>query len=134
VFWHPISAIPATSAANVYLCGYPAFKKILGNAFSDLNNFTRYISAGRGFIALAIVAFSGWNPIAAIAGSMIFGFFDALSLYLPVKIQLIYPRMNLTSTSYVFRTVPYIAVLITVSVAFRKGRMPRDLGKPYIKE
>jgi simple sugar transport system permease protein len=99
-----------------------------------IGQFTRYISAGRGFIALAIVAFSGWNPIAAIAGSMIFGFFDALSLYLPVKMQLIYPRMNLTSTSYVFRTVPYIAVLITVSLAFRKGRMPRDLGKPYIKE
>ncbi|RSN74663.1 MAG: ABC transporter permease [Thermoproteota archaeon] len=99
-----------------------------------IGQFTRYISAGRGFIALAIVAFSGWNPIIAIAGSMIFGFFDALSLYLPVKIQLIYPRMNLTSTSYVFRTVPYIAVLITVSVAFRKGRMPRDLGRPYIKE
>lgn len=99
-----------------------------------IGQFTRYISAGRGFIALAIVALSGWNPLFAVAGSMIFGFFDAVSLYLPVKMQLINPNLNLTSLSYVFRIIPYIAVLVTVSFLFRKGRMPRDLGRPYVKE
>ena len=99
-----------------------------------IGQFTRHISAGRGFIALAIVALSGWNPALAIAGSFIFGFFDAISLYLPVKIQLINPGLNLTSLSYIFRIIPYLGVLIIVSFFFRRGRAPRDLGRPYIKE
>lgn len=99
-----------------------------------IGQFTRHISAGRGFIALAIVALSGWNPLLAVAGSFIFGLFDAISLYLPIKMQLINPSFNLTSLSYVFRTIPYLAVLLTVSFFSRKGRAPRDLGKPYIKE
>ncbi|RDD53601.1 MAG: ABC transporter permease [Candidatus Korarchaeota archaeon NZ13-K] len=99
-----------------------------------IGQFTRYVSAGRGFIALAVVALSGWDPMLAIAGSLIFGFFDAISLYLPVKMQLMNPNLNLTSLSYIFRTVPYLAVLIAVSFLFRRGRAPRDLGRPYVKE
>ncbi|MCS7102394.1 MAG: ABC transporter permease [Candidatus Korarchaeum sp.] len=99
-----------------------------------IGQFTRHISAGRGFIALAIVALSGWNPLLAIAGSLTFGFFDAISLYLPVKMQLMNPNLNLTSLSYVFRTIPYVAVLLAVSFLFKRGRAPRELGRAYIKE
>ncbi|MEM0017908.1 MAG: ABC transporter permease [Candidatus Korarchaeum sp.] len=99
-----------------------------------IGQFTRYISAGRGFIALAIVALSGWNPLHAIAGSVIFGFFDAISLYLPVKMQLMNPGLNLTSLTYIFRTIPYLAVLLSVSFLFRRGRAPRELGRAYVRE
>lgn len=99
-----------------------------------IGQFTRHISAGRGFIALAIVVLSGWNPLLAIAGSLTFGLFDAISLYLPVKMQLMNPNLNLTSLSYVFRTIPYLAVLLAVSLFFRRGRAPRELGRAYIKE
>ncbi len=109
----------------------------LGGAFlvvGWIGQFTRDISAGRGFIALANVAFSNWNPLMAIAGGILFGFFDVLALYLPVKIQVLYPGVNLTAMSYLFRTIPYLGTLAVVSIVIKRVRMPRALGKPYIKE
>ena len=95
-----------------------------------LGTFTKTITGpGRGFIALANVAFSNWNPLLAILGSYVFGFFEALSVALSsgmLRIELSYP----------LKTIPYLgtlAVLVAVSL-MEKGRMPRALGKPYIKE
>src|SRR5690606_40845252 len=45
-----------------------------------LATITKNLSAGRGFIALATVVFSGLNPLLAIAGGLIFGFFNSLAL------------------------------------------------------
>ncbi len=109
----------------------------LGGAFlvvGWIGQYTRNISAGRGFIALANVAFSNWNPLIAIAGGVLFGFFDVLSIYLPVKIQMLYPGVNLTAVSYLFRTIPYLGTLLVVSLVLRRVKMPKALGKPYIKE
>lgn len=108
----------------------------LGGAYltaSWIGQFTRSISAGRGFIALANVAFSNWNPILAILGSFIFGFFEVLSLYIPTKLSSLY-NMVFASQSYLFNMIPYIATLITVAIISRRIRMPRALGQPYIKE
>ena len=109
----------------------------LGGAYLTvgwIGQFTRHISAGRGFIALANVAFSNWNPLMAIVGGMIFGFFDVLSIYLPIKIQLIYPEVKVTTLAYLFKTIPYIGTLAVVSLIIGRARVPRALGKPYIKE
>ena len=67
---------------------YGAMLAGLGGAYLSIDwvgQFTREIAAGRGFIALANVAFSGWNPLTAIAGAFIFGFFEALSIYLSIR-------------------------------------------------
>ncbi len=99
-----------------------------------IGQFTRYISAGRGFISLANVAFSNWNPLMAIIGGFIFGFFDVLSLYLPIKVQAMGLTTNITAATYLFRTIPYIGTLVVVTLIMKRVRMPRSLGKPYIKE
>ena len=98
-----------------------------------IGQFTKFISAGRGFIALANVAFSNWNPLMAIVGGFVFGFFDALSIYLPIKLQNIYNR-TFTAEANLFRTIPYVATLVIVAIIMKKIKMPRALGKPYIKE
>jgi len=108
----------------------------LGGAYltvSWIGQFTRSISAGRGFIALANVAFSNWNPLTAIVGALIFGFFDVLSLYIPIKLSLIY-GVIFSSQNYLFLTIPYVATIIVVAIISRRIRMPRSLGQPYIKE
>ncbi|MDH4010497.1 MAG: ABC transporter permease, partial [Desulfobacterales bacterium] len=46
-----------------------------------LGSVTKEISAGRGFIALATVVFSGLNPLLALLGGFIFGFFDNLAVW-----------------------------------------------------
>lgn len=108
----------------------------MGGAFlvvGWLGSFIKTISAGRGFIALAIVAFSNWNPLMAILGAFIFGFFDALSTYLPLKIQSI-TGQQFTAEANLFLTIPYIATLVIVAAIMKRVKMPRALGKPYIKE
>ncbi|MGC9148805.1 MAG: ABC transporter permease [Sulfolobales archaeon] len=108
----------------------------LGGAYltvSWIGQFTRSISAGRGFIALANVAFSNWNPLTAILGALIFGFFDVLSLYIPIKLSLLY-GVVLSSQNYLFLTIPYVATLIVVAFISKRIRMPRSLGQVYIKE
>ncbi len=98
-----------------------------------IGQFTKFISAGRGFIALANVAFSNWNPLMAIVGGVIFGFFDALSIYLPVKLQQIYNK-QFTAEANLFKIIPYLATLVIVAFIMKKIKTPRALGKPYIKE
>ncbi len=98
-----------------------------------IGQFTKFISAGRGFIALANVAFSNWNPLMAIVGGFIFGFFDALSIYLPIKLQNEFGGI-FTAEANLFRIIPYVATLVIVAIIMKKIKTPRALGKPYIKE
>jgi simple sugar transport system permease protein len=90
--------------------------------------FAKNMTAGRGFIALANVAFSGWNPLMALAGGYLFGFFEALARELNIAFQA-------TAASNLINTLPYLATLIVIMVvARRRARMPKALGKPYVKE
>lgn len=102
----------------------------LGGAYLSIDwvgQFTKEIAAGRGFIALANVAFSGWNPVVAIAGAYVFGVFDALAIHL--SIVSMQPAL-----AYLFKTIPYLGTLAVVVAFVRRARMPSSLGKPYIKE
>lgn len=92
-----------------------------------VGQFSRGITAGRGFIALANVVFSNWNPILSILGGFVFGFFDALAAYLDIMVQ------DITLT-YIFKIIPYVSTLTVVAVFIGKSRPPADLGKPYFKE
>ncbi|MEZ0289562.1 MAG: ABC transporter permease [Sulfolobales archaeon] len=108
----------------------------LGGAYltvSWIGQYTRNISAGRGFIALANVAFSNWDPLLAILGAFIFSLFDVLSIYIPMKLSILYGYV-FASQNNLFLTIPYISTLIVVTVISRRIRMPRALGKPYVKE
>jgi len=98
-----------------------------------IGQFTKFISAGRGFIALANVAFSNWNPLYALMGGVFFGFFDAISIYIPIKLQQTTGQV-FTAEASLFRIIPYLTTLIVVGIIMKKVRMPRALGKPYIKE
>ncbi|MDJ0270950.1 MAG: ABC transporter permease [Aigarchaeota archaeon] len=92
-----------------------------------VGQFTKEISAGRGFIALANVAFSNWNPLLAIIGAYIFGFFDASAIYLSITSA----QPILT---YLFKAIPYLGTLAVAAIFVGRARIPAALGKPYIKE
>jgi len=100
----------------------------LGGAYLSLaylSVVTKDISAGRGFIALADVVFANWNPLLAIAGALVFGFFDALSYWLQIFGVARYE---------VTRMLPYIATLLAVAGVIGRAKPPRALGKPFRKE
>ena len=92
-----------------------------------LGSFSKLMSAGRGFIALAAVAFSGWDPLGALLGAIVFGFGDALGRYYSIT-------RGATAGSYLYNTIPYILTLAAVAATARRARMPRALGRPFTRE
>lgn len=88
---------------------------------------TKELSAGRGFIALATVVFSGLNPLLALVGGFIFGFFQSLATWiktLPAK----------TIPWQFVDMLPYIVTLLVVSGVVGRVRFPKALGVPYKRE
>ena len=88
------------------------------------------ISAGQGWIAVAIVIFSGWRPLGALAGSLFFGFLSALQFFSQATGNNVVPL-------YILRILPYVLTILTLSFAAalgRRGRAPAGLGKPFFRE
>jgi simple sugar transport system permease protein len=108
------------------LCG-------LAGAYLSIDHgsgFTRNMTAGRGFIALAALILGRWTPLGAFFSSLLFGFIEWLQTILQgvkfgemvVPVQWIY-------------MIPYIATLLILGGAFMfkgKMRVPRALGKTWI--
>lgn len=89
---------------------------------------------GWGFIALALVFFSMWNPFILLGGSVLFGTMWQLSL----NPQLVLPNIL---SRYIWRTVPFIitiCILVFMSTKWFSTRWgaakPAALGLPYKKE
>lgn len=89
---------------------------------------------GWGFIALALVFFSMWNPLILVGGSLLFGTLWQLSL----NPQLVLPGVL---SRYIWRMVPFvitIGVLLIISTKWFRTRWgaakPEALGQPYAKE
>jgi simple sugar transport system permease protein len=88
---------------------------------------------GWGFVSLALVFFSMWNPWILLAGALMFGAMWQLSL----SPELVLPGVL---SRYIWRTVPFaitIPILAIISTAWFRNRWglakPEALGKPYTK-
>jgi simple sugar transport system permease protein len=89
---------------------------------------------GWGFISLALVFFSMWNPWILLGGSLLFGTLWQLSL----NPQLVLPGVL---SRYIWRTVPFVitlGVLLIMSTKWFRTRWgaarPEALGQLYVKE
>jgi simple sugar transport system permease protein len=88
------------------------------------------MTAGRGWIAVALVVFATWMPLRAAFGALLFGGVGALQFRLQA--------MGVGVPSSVLSMLPYLATL-AVLVATRLGRRartgaPQALGRPYFRE
>ncbi len=87
------------------------------------------MTAGRGWIALALVVFAGWRAGRLLAGSYFFGVLMALELYAKASGFAILP-------SQFWAAMPYlIAVIVLALLSSRDGKggkAPACLGKPFI--
>jgi ABC-type uncharacterized transport system permease subunit len=89
---------------------------------------------GWGFIALALVFFSMWNPLILLGGSLLFGTMWQLSL----SPELVLPGVL---SRYVWRMVPFgITLIVLLFMSTKRFRTrwgaarPEALGQPYLKE
>jgi general nucleoside transport system permease protein len=88
-------------------------------------NWTEGMTAGRGFIAVALVIFSKWHPVRAIVGALVFSG--------AVAFQLMLQSSGVQISSNLLDTLPYILTLI-VLIAWggnRKHSAPAMLGRVY---
>jgi ABC-type uncharacterized transport system permease subunit len=117
------------------------FATIVGSTFAGLagsymstdllGQITKDITAGRGFIALATVVFSGWNPLFALAGSLIFGFSQGASIWVSIIPSV---RRTIPYVDDFLGMLPYAVTLIVVAAIGKKSRVPKALGIPYRRE
>lgn len=108
---------------NVLIAGAVAG---LGGAFftlGALGAFSKEMTAGKGFIALAAVIFGRWSPLGAVAAALIFGFADNLQGLLTI--------IGTPIPSEFMLMVPYIATIIAVSGFVGRVRAPAADGVPY---
>jgi general nucleoside transport system permease protein len=88
--------------------------------------WTEYMTGGRGFIAVALVIFSRWHPIRAIAGALVFSG--------AVAFQLLLQASGVQISPFLLDTLPYILTLV-VLIAWggnRKQSAPASLGRVYL--
>ena len=88
------------------------------------------MTGGRGWIALALVVFSTWNPIKILIGAMIFGGLTIIQFHMQA-IGVRIPVQFLTALPYIVT----IIVLVVISRDSRKIRLstPSSLGKSFHK-
>jgi simple sugar transport system permease protein len=90
------------------------------------------MTAGRGWIAIALVIFATWNPVRAVVGAILFGAINAIQLRLQAQGTTI-PAAFLNMMPYVFTIL--VLVIITWWEAFsRRVGAPAALGLPYVRE
>ncbi|MCW9050531.1 MAG: ABC transporter permease [Deltaproteobacteria bacterium] len=89
------------------------------------------MSAGRGWIAVALVIFAGWSSPRALLGAYLFGGITAM--------QLRFQAMGTTVSAHILQMLPYfftILVLVISTLRLQKGasQQPEGLGLPYDRE
>ena len=91
------------------------------------------VTAGRGWVAIALVIFGRWNPLLVFGGTFLFGFTDALQ----VQVRAVSGGTATAVPYEVFQALPYIVtlvVLVTATVVARRSAQPAALGIPFRKE
>ncbi|WP_328462460.1 ABC transporter permease [Actinoplanes sp. NBC_00393] len=110
---------------NVLLGGVVAG---LGGAYFTLvatGSFTKNMTAGAGFIALAALIFGRYSPIGALGAALFFGFAQKLATYLSA--------VGSPVPSQFLNMLPYIATIIAVAGLVGRVRAPAADGLPYVK-
>jgi simple sugar transport system permease protein len=131
----PVAANAA--GVNVYLSRYGA--TIAGGVLAGLAGaylsvvytpgWKENMTGGQGWIAIAMVIFSGWNPLGALLGALLFGGLNALQFYSQAVGKDLIP-------AYMLQLMPYLltVLILLCSSALKSGsrrKAPRALGLPF---
>jgi simple sugar transport system permease protein len=87
------------------------------------NMFVDNITAGRGFIAIALVYFGRWSPWGILAGSLLFSMADSLQSMVQV--------LGIKFPYELAIILPYLVTIVALSVSFGRVWAPAALGRPY---
>lgn len=93
--------------------------------------FTRGMTAGRGYIALAALILAKWKPVPVLFACLFFGFTEALSIQMQGVIKM--PSGEDVPVQFI-QMIPYVLTIIVLAGFIGASRAPKALGIPYRKE
>jgi simple sugar transport system permease protein len=104
---------------------------IVGGAFAGLGGatlvlaqvgtFAERMTAGRGFLAIAIVVLGRWHPVGVALAALLFGLATAL--------QFLLQALGVNAPYQLFLMLPYLLTLLALAGAVGRVRAPGDLGR-----
>jgi general nucleoside transport system permease protein len=126
----------AADSLGVSVAGVRYFTVIFGGTMSGLagaslsiallNVFQQGMTAGQGFIAVALVYFGAWRPWGVLAGALLFSLVNGLQLWIQVLGIPIAPEFAVM--------MPYILTILVLTLSVSKVRAPAALTKPFERE
>ena len=121
----------AARAAGVRVVAIQTTATIAGGAFAGLagaslvlaqvGTFTEQMTAGRGFVAIAIVVLGRWNPIGIALAALLFGAANAS--------QFMFQAMDVVIPYQFFLMLPYLLTILALAGAVGHVTAPRELGR-----
>ena len=90
-------------------------------SIGNLSAYTRNMSAGLGFIALAALIFGQWKPLGVLGATLLFGLLQAISIALGGKDLLPDPLVG---------ALPYLITILALIFTGRSAA-PKALGRAY---
>jgi simple sugar transport system permease protein len=124
-------SLAGARAAGVAITGVRTRATIIGGALAGLagaslvlaqvGTFAERMTAGRGFVAIAIVVLGRWSPIGVLAASLLFGAATAL--------QFLLQALGLDVPYQLFLMLPYVLILLALAGAVGRARAPAELGR-----
>jgi simple sugar transport system permease protein len=124
-------SLAGARAAGVQIAAVRTRATIIGGAFAgvagaslvlaQVGTFAERMTAGRGFVAIAIVVLGRWNPVGVLAAALLFGAATAL--------QYLLQALGLDVPYQLFLMLPYLLVLLALAGAVGRVRAPVELGR-----
>jgi ABC-type uncharacterized transport system permease subunit len=106
----------------------------IGGAYLSIGQaslFTRNMTSGRGFIALAALIFGKWRPVQTMLACLFFGLTEAVTIQMQGVVKL--PSGEDIPIQFI-QMVPYVLTIVVLAGFIGHSRPPRALGRPYEKE
>lgn len=88
---------------------------------AQVGTFAEKMTAGRGYVAIAIVVLGRWHPVGVAVAALVFGAAMAL--------QFLFQTLGLGVPYQLFLMLPYVLALLALAGVVGRVRAPGDLGK-----
>lgn len=113
-FWSCMVAALYAGLGGAYLC------------VGVTGSFAPGMTAGRGFVAIAMVTFGQWKPAWVLAAALLVGYSESVQYTLQVR--------NLSVPGELLQALPYLVALAVLVLVGRGAAMPAMLAVPYRRE
>ncbi len=92
-------------------------------SIGSLGVFWTQMTAGSGFIAVAVVVFSRWDPVRSLLGALVFGFAGSLQISLQT--------LSVPLPSELLLMLPYVITIVVLVGVSHRAEFPAAYAVPY---